>query len=136
MLEKELLGGFFSVRGDYSDRVGVISVGNNDVLARGVKDFGSLFGDKIFGCVFVLIKIVFLDKIDCKLRVELTLNGDFRLANVCFGDLFGGNLEILIPEFMVFVRLGECYINKGTRLINCNQFKGTGQERPCGDETR
>jgi hypothetical protein len=65
MLEKELLGGFFSVGGDYSDRVGVMSVGNNDVVVRCVKDFGSLFGDKIFGCFFVLIKVVFLDKIDC-----------------------------------------------------------------------
>ena len=120
MLEKELLGGFFSVGGDYSDRVGVISVGNNDVLVRGVKDFGSLFGDKIFGCVFVFIKIVFLDKINCELRVKLIVNDDFCLTDVRLGDLFGGNLKILIPGFVVFVRLGECDIDEGTRLINCN----------------
>ena len=79
-----------------------------------------MFGDNVFGCFFVFIKIVFLYKINCELRVKLIVNDDFCLTDVGFGDLFGGNLIILIPGFVVFVRLGECDIDEGARLINSN----------------
>lgn len=79
-----------------------------------------MFGDNVFGCNFVFIKIVFLYKINCELRVELIVNDDFCLTDVGFGDLFGGNPEILIPRFVIFVWLGECDIDEGAGLINCN----------------